>query len=200
MPSIGAIMSSTGQKASNFRVARFPAPSPLLLALLLLFSALSLAENVRANDDAELRARFLLKLTRFVDWPTNAFDSANSSFVVCTMDAMPIQESLKPLAMSREFKGRRIDVREIEDLESAKACHLLFHGETSPQKLRAASTALIGKPVLSVAESEEFTQWGGVMQLKIIHGKVTISVNRNSAERANLKISARLLKIATVTD
>jgi hypothetical protein len=50
--------------------------------------------------------------------------------------------------------------------------------------------------VLTVGEHERFLDQGGVMRLFLEDNRVRFSVNQQSADRAGLQISSRLLRLA----
>jgi hypothetical protein len=50
--------------------------------------------------------------------------------------------------------------------------------------------------VLTVGESEDFVQAGGMIGFFLEDNKVRFEINLNATERAKLKISARLLALA----
>jgi uncharacterized protein DUF4154 len=51
---------------------------------------------------------------------------------------------------------------------------------------------------LTVGENEGFAHWGGVIKLIMADGKLRLEINQTSAEKAGLKISAKLLSLARV--
>jgi len=50
--------------------------------------------------------------------------------------------------------------------------------------------------VLTVGEHEHFLDQGGIMRLFLENNRVRFSVNQQSADRAGLQISSRLLRLA----
>jgi hypothetical protein len=53
-----------------------------------------------------------------------------------------------------------------------------------------------GGTVLTIGETDRFAQAGGMIRLIIDEGRVRFDVNIVSAERAGLKVSSQLLKLA----
>ena len=58
--------------------------------------------------------------------------------------------------------------------------------------------ALEGHSVLTVSDMEGFAQQGGVINLVIRNQRLGFEINEDAAQRANLKISSKLLKLAKV--
>ena len=51
-------------------------------------------------------------------------------------------------------------------------------------------------PVLTISDVEGFTQLGGIAQFFFEHGQLRFNVHAESARRARLQISSRLLALA----
>jgi hypothetical protein len=56
--------------------------------------------------------------------------------------------------------------------------------------------AVQGASVLTVGESDSFIAGGGVIDFKLDGEKVRIEINTEAADRAKLRISAKLLSLA----
>jgi hypothetical protein len=64
---------------------------------------------------------------------------------------------------------------------------------------RSASDAVIsvaGSPVLTISDVDEFARSGGIAQFFVERGKMRFRVNLESAKRAQLQLSSRLLSLA----
>ena len=59
---------------------------------------------------------------------------------------------------------------------------------------------LAGASVLSVGDSSEFTRRGGVIHLYLEDGHMRFAVNVAAAEKARLRISAKLLNLARIVE
>ena len=55
---------------------------------------------------------------------------------------------------------------------------------------------LQGLPVLTVGDSEQFAQQGGMIGFSLQDNKVRFEINLGAAQQAGLKISSRLLTLA----
>jgi hypothetical protein len=55
---------------------------------------------------------------------------------------------------------------------------------------------LNGAPILTVGETDDFIQQGGMIGFCLQGKKIRFDINLNAAQRANLKISSRLLLLA----
>jgi len=55
-----------------------------------------------------------------------------------------------------------------------------------------------GQSVLIVGDMEGFARSGGIINLVMTEGKVHFEINVSAAERAGLKISSKMLKLAQI--
>ena len=64
------------------------------------------------------------------------------------------------------------------------------------QHLRHALKLVKGKSILTIGESENFIDLGGIINFLIIDGKVRFEIDHEAARRSNLKVSSDLLALA----
>ncbi len=59
-------------------------------------------------------------------------------------------------------------------------------------------SALKGKSVLTIGESEEFLEAGRIVRFRIVDERITFEINISAAEDAGLTLSSRLLHLARI--
>jgi hypothetical protein len=96
----------------------------------------------------------------------------------------------------RKINGREIVVKPCATAEAAKGAHLLFVSAAEDARFGELKQALAGTHVLIVGETDGFAGQGGMIAFKLEGDKLRFEINLDSAERAGLKISAQLLKLA----
>ena len=82
--------------------------------------------------------------------------------------------------------------------DTVSSCQVLFvpRGVAAGAYLRAVGVS----PVLTVGESPDFLEQGGAINFVIEGGKVRFAINQAAAERAQLRISSRLLQLGRASD
>ena len=55
----------------------------------------------------------------------------------------------------------------------------------------------VGRPVLTVGEADNFLPEGGIIRLHLVQDKIRFDINIGAADSSHLKISSRLLLLAT---
>ncbi|MBF0368785.1 MAG: YfiR family protein [Magnetococcales bacterium] len=172
-------------------------PLNFLLGLLLAVS-LVLGFSVRgvwaAPSEAQVKVVFLYNFTKFVEWPSAAFPNSESPFQVCVMG----QDSFGSLLMAikkKSVRGRPLNIRRPDSLAETDSCHLLFVSESEKSHSEKIIQAMLGKPILTVGESDGFADKGGMIHFFIEKGAVRFVINREAIKKAGLTVSSRLLRV-----
>lgn len=179
---------------------RPPAASLLLLAALL--AAAVPAPEARAQEPrasaVEVRAVFLLNFTKFVSWPPEVFVGTAAPVVIGVLGPDPFGAVLDGAVAGETVGGRPLVVRRFAGFEDLTACHLLYISGTEGSDLPRLLERLKGSPVLTVGEeSRRFTARGGMIGFLLEQDEVHFDINRKAAEAAGLKVSSRLLRLAS---
>lgn len=166
------------------------------LLLLLLGTSLAGATEKATKED-RIKAAFLYNFTKFVEWPPARFADATSPIVIGVMGENAFSEELAKTVKDRKVNGREILVRSIATAAEVAAVHVLFIGEASGKSADEVRQALQIAAVLSVGESAEFAAAGGIIRFVVEGDKVGFAINQEASDRAGLKLSSQLLKLAT---
>lgn len=171
---------------------------PLLAALLVLAAALAApgaAGAQAAASEYDVKAAFLYNFTKFVEWPASAFPDDRSNFQFCVLGEDPFGKSLQPVA-DEQVAGRRITLLRTARMSEPEGCQILFISQSEKERLTQILAELRDVPVLTVSDTSGFTDRGGIINFILEGTKVRFEINQESAERAGLKISAKLLRLA----
>lgn len=164
----------------------------------LVVGALVVAAAARAGaDEDRLRAAFVLNVAKYVEWPAGAFDGAGAPFVIGVIGDEGFRGELEGELGSTEVDGRAIEVRSVADAAAARNCQIVYAGRDQRSSARAIALELRGEPVLSVAEYDRFAHVGGMVAFEIRRGKIDFEISRSAADRGGLKVSSKLLRLAS---
>jgi hypothetical protein len=168
--------------------------APLLLAAALLAAPGAAQAQVAAEYD--VKAAFLYNFTKFVEWPPSAFADERSSLKICVLGEDPFGKSLQAVA-SEEVAGRKLTVLRTESMGNPAGCHVLFVSRSERERLPRILAEVRERPVLTVSDTKGFLDQGGIINFTLEGSKVRFEINQDSAEKAGLKISSKLLRLAT---
>ncbi len=146
-----------------------------------------------ASDEYRLKAAFVYRFPQFVEWPAAAVQESRT-LDICVLQPNPFGSDLEQLIAGEALSGRPLRVREVSGIDGLNGCHALFTGARSD--VRSALKAVMGRPVLTVGETDRFLDDGGAIALKVVGRRVRFEVNATNVQRAGLRISAQLLSLA----
>jgi hypothetical protein len=145
-------------------------------------------------EEHDAKAAFIFKLVNFVQWPGDA----SGDLVIGFVGADSTGDSLQRQAYGKPVNGRRVVVRHLTRDGDLKACQVVFLGASEGKNPASVLERLRGGNVLTVGETDGFSQRGGMVNLLLTEGRIRFEVNPQAAGRARLQISSRLLSLATI--
>jgi hypothetical protein len=147
-----------------------------------------------AADEYRLKAAFVYRFPQFVEWPAAAVQESRT-LDLCVLQPNPFGSDLEELVTGESLGGRPLRVRVVNTIDALQGCHALFAGARS-EATAAALKTVAGRPVLTVGESDQFLESGGIIALKIVDRRVRFEVSATNAQKAGLRINAQLLNLA----
>jgi len=166
----------------------------VFLALLWVGEGSSL--NGAAPTEYQLKAVFLMNFAKFVEWPTTAFRSAQNALTICVLGENPFGHDLDDVVRGQVAADRALAVKRLAQVQREDNCHVLFVSAAEKARTERVLGVLRNAPTLTVGEGDDFAAAGGMIGLFIDDNKIRFEVNLDAADRAGLKISSKLLKLA----
>ena len=174
----------------------------LMVGAVLLLQAVpvpfSYAQGQTPEREYQIKASFLYRFLQFVEWPDDAFAAQPQHLVVGILGDDPFGAVLDHTLAGKTIGGKTLIVERYAALEDVKNCHMLFVSASLEDRLPDVFQSLKTHPILTVGESARFTQQGGTIKLFEFKNKVRFEINLEGAQRARLKVSSKLLKLARV--
>jgi hypothetical protein len=172
----------------------------MLLTLIVWLCASSRLESRAHADDAApeplVKAEFMERITRFVDWPDDSFSSDDTPFSLCVMGEHPFGSYLDKLARERRVQGRRIVLRSVTDVSKLGGCHLLFVAHSEDKRLDKILAAVAGLPVLTVSDSTGYAARGVLVNFYRDGENVRFEINVRAVDKSGLRFSSKILRLA----
>ncbi|MGE3539369.1 MAG: YfiR family protein [Candidatus Tectimicrobiota bacterium] len=167
-----------------------------LCLLWLCLSGLPVALLGAVLTEYEVKAGFLYHVGWFVDWPASTVQADASTFVIGVLGTSPFGGVLEDLLRGKSVRERPVVVQYYQRPDEAIASHVLFISAEEAARLPALLEGLGKASVLTVSDLERFTERGGVIALRLVDRKLHFDINLEAAERAGLKLSSQLLRLA----
>jgi hypothetical protein len=150
---------------------------------------------VLAQDVTEpaLKAAFIYNFARFTTWPDLP---ASDGFVICVLNDNAVADALRRAVTGKALADRPISVAVVAPAAPKRACRVLYIAGMSVNDVPMVVADLREAPVLTISSIEGFAAVGGMTQFFFEHGQLRFRIHLDSAKRAGLQISSRLLIMA----
>jgi hypothetical protein len=163
-----------------------------LLTFLLLCSGVK-ASLAQPASEYQVKAAFLLNFTHFVEWPLQAFQSAQSPMVIGIYGKDPFGRFL-PQIISGEKAGDRSLVTKVYSVnDDISTCQMLFIN-AGKKETETAITKLKGRNILTISDNPDFLRQGGMIRFFTRNNKIQLEINPDAMKSVNLVISSALLR------
>jgi hypothetical protein len=160
--------------------------------------ALAAPPGAAPPAERDVKAAFLCHFPSYVEWPAGTFAAPTDPIVVGVLWEDPFGPALDALVRNRSVGGRPLVVRRLSRIEDARGVHVLYVGTADPLEVAGVLSHLEGRAILTVADGERLAERGAVVNFRLEEQKVRFDINVAAAERAGLKLSSQLLKLARI--
>lgn len=171
---------------------------PAALALLAMVVLAGPARAALPNEYA-LKSVFLYNFCRFIDWPDAAFAGPADPIVIGVMGDDPFGPLLHEAVQGETFHGRGIRIEYYRQPRETTRCHLLFVSASEAARVPEIVGAVSGRSIVTVGETENFVERGGMIALVADRNRIRLIVNPESLRAAKLAVSSKLLRVAEIS-
>jgi hypothetical protein len=168
-----------------------------LVVLLFLFCSgnSSLADD--QPTEWEVKAAFLFNFAKFVDWPATKLPPS-APLIIGTLGEDPFGSDLEKTIGGKNVLGHPIEIRRYASSTDARQAHIVFIDDSEKRRHSQILKTLSDASVLTVGDTENFCEQGGMINFKLVANKVRFEINQGAAEKEGLKISSKLLSVGIV--
>lgn len=164
----------------------------LLLALAVAGAA---GPAVAQPTEEAVKAAFIPKFARYVQWPAGARPAGREPYQLCVLGRDPFGPQLDRSAANESIDGRGVAVRRLASPNQAAGCHLAYVQGGDAQETARLLQALSGRPILTITDSRAGPA-RGIVHFTVAAGRVRFFIDQAAAAQRGLTISSRLLALA----
>jgi len=178
-----------------------PVAMQMLVALAFSFAlacSAALFAQSKGPTEYEIKAAFLYKFAKFVEWPPTAFSDPKQPLGVCVFGRDPFGHALEDALFGKSIGNHPVILGRARQLPDLAGCQIVFVSATESSRLPEIVGGLRGHNALLVGETEGFASAGGAIQFVLDQNRVRFAINPDAVDRAGLKISSKLLALATI--
>jgi hypothetical protein len=172
---------------------------PTIAAVLLLMAwPESRCRAAAPASEAEIKAVLLFHLTQFVTWPTSSVTSA--TFDIGVLGPDPFGPVLDAVVSGEKVNGKPIRILRSTRAQDLRNCPLVYVSPQGREPLARLFEELRKPPTLTVGESQEFLDEGGMIRFrKTPERKIRLQIFLDRVRQAGFNLSAQLLRVSDVT-
>jgi len=160
----------------------------LTLTSLLLFNVSNAHAEYSAQEEYEMKARFLYNVAQLVYWPPA---ENKQPLVFCFLGKDVFGNTLNTIK-DKKVEQRQIVLKRNVSLNEVEQCQVLFVANILAKVSK--------KMILTVSDIGSFAEQGGMVHLLKEEKRIRLVVNLRAARDSSVKLSSRLLTVATVVE
>lgn len=170
--------------------------------LIVIFSLLwvSAVGKTLTPEETEHRADFIIKAVDYVTWPEGAGTDADGAIVIGVVGESPLTAKLTEMAAVKTGEGTKVVVKALTLEDDLSTCQVLFMATEDKAALAKILKKIKQAPILTISDAEYFARYGVMVNFFQEEGdsSVKFEVNKMVLGFSGLKMSSRLLKLATI--
>lgn len=157
------------------------------------------SQSIPAPESSLVKVAYLYNFAKFVEWPAEAFANGQTSFILCVIGTDSFVGAL-PSIQGKPIKGLKVEIKYFTHTHALEACHILFVSASEAHQVGDIVMSLQHHPVLTVADMENFTRLGGMINFIEKEHKIRFAINVKASQQTGLHIRSKLLKLAQIVD
>jgi hypothetical protein len=149
--------------------------------------------TTQQHDERAVRAAYVFNLIKYVEWP-----EGHGDLLIEYIGEPATGETLQKMLDGKTSDSRTIHVLLAPHEDELAKCSIVYIADRKVSEIHKELDRLKGKKILTLGETETFTEDGGMVGLVKVDDHIQIQVNLEAAQRAGVKISSRVLSLAQI--
>ena len=170
----------------------------LTFLLMLVQAGTALAQQAQVSE-YEVKAAFLYNFAKFLEWPDDSGTDAQDEFVIGILGQDPFGSDIAVIE-GKSVNGKILRIVQSDSPAELNNCRVLFISGSVENRLDDILKKLGSRPVLTVGDTHGYAHAGVMINLYKKENKIRFEINPGAAEKAGLRISSHLLRLARIID
>ena len=150
----------------------------------------------------DIKAAYLEKFVSYIEWgPTRLGEiptrKPNKSFVIAVLGKNSFGGALQRFFNKEKIGEKDLEIRFISNIDACLDCDMLFISASERKNLERILKKAGHYPILTVSDTKGFASDGVMINFVSQGNQIHFEINKAAAESAGIKISYRLLNLAT---
>jgi hypothetical protein len=155
------------------------------------------AQAPAVMPEYQVKAAYLLRFTRYIEWPAGTFSDASSPIVVGVLGRNPFGDALARTVAGMKSQGREIRIRLLADPAEAAGCQVVFIGQGQERDEVIWLKELRGRGIVTITDSADGLARGAVLCLYVENSstgpRVVFGASQPAAREAGVQLGALML-------
>ncbi len=170
------------------------------VVFILISAMLPISQAAPAAQEYQIKAVFLFNFVNFITWPNKSFKQDSEPFRICILGDDPFGVVLDVTVEKHLVEGRTLKIIRLKDIVAGKICQILFISELEPSRQKDILKIIrsLNLPILTVGDTDDFIQSGGMIKFFSRNNKIRLGINPDALEAVGLKADANLLNLSEI--
>ncbi|MCK5509646.1 MAG: YfiR family protein [Desulfobacterales bacterium] len=152
-------------------------------------------------DEYTVKAVFLERVTRFIEWPPDKkVDDISKPFVIAVIGKNPFGSKLDNIYSKRKIRDKKVKVIYISKINQIADSHILFIPVSEKKRLQSIISYSKEKHVLTIGDSNGFAEKGVLFNFYTASNQIKFEINEKAVRGSGLSINYLLLNVARIVD
>ena len=149
-----------------------------------------------ATAETTVKAAVVHKISKFVVWPPESFESDTSPLRFCVAGDPRFYSAITKLA-EQTVHGRPLQAKQIQEpAEAPTSCDVLYLGHDPDRDPTEWTASVERKPILTFAETDGYAGKLSIVRVLVRRDRVRFEINLDANAETGLRISGQLLQLA----
>jgi len=166
---------------------------------LIIFTIINLHVNIYAqvSEEYTLKASYLERFSRFIEWPDNPADTS-VAYIVSVIGQNPFKDNIEKSFKNAKINNKLIITRFLKDISEISEPQILFITKSMKNEVSKIIDITKGKPILTIGDTEGFAERGVLINFIIERKILHFEINLQAVNDSGLKIDPYLLDYANI--
>jgi len=170
-----------------------------VLILMFLISGISIGNAQNSPYEKELKAAYLYQFLRFVQWDNNFEEKISDAYYITILGDEELVSYFDPI-LKKKVLGRNLVVKSVKSIKDVELSHILYISSESFLNDGKIPESIKNSGMLLVGETVNFSERNGIIGFYKKDGRIKFSINNGIAKESKIKISSKLLVLASIVE
>ncbi len=167
----------------------------IVLMSVVLCSTLYVHADSQSEAEYKVKSAFIYNIINFIEWPID--HELNDAINLCVVGKNHFGTALDSFEYNT-IGDKVLAIKYVPSFQDIGDHNVIFICPSEKKRLKQILQTLVGANTLTIGDTKGFAQQGVIINFYIKDEKVRFEINVDAAKRANLKISAKLLRLAKI--